>query len=88
MEVMMFRKLTFAAAIVLGGVALSVPVVAADRGSEFDPAIDEFNQMPARAAGESQDMGFDQVAQHRNGFDGDRYWHNGECFPTAPGGCD
>jgi hypothetical protein len=88
MEVMMFRELTFAAVIVLGGVALSVPVVATDRGGEFDRATDDFNQMPPRAAGESQNIGFDQVAQHRDGLDRDRYWHDGECFPTAPGGCD
>jgi hypothetical protein len=86
---MMFRKLTFAAAMVLGSVALSVPVVAADRGGEFDRgAIDDFNQTQVRGSGNSQDMGFDVVAQHRDGLDGDRYWHDGECFPTAPGGCD
>ena len=85
----MFRKLTFAAAIVLGSVVLSAPVFSAQRGGEVDSPSDDFSQMQARTGfGESQEMGFDQLAQHRNGYDGDRYWHNGECFPTAPGGCD
>jgi hypothetical protein len=85
----MFRKLTFAAIIVLGSVALSAPTLAAHRGDEFDPgAGNDFNQTQARSVDESQDMRFDQVARHPDGLDGDRYWHNGECFPTAPGGCD
>jgi hypothetical protein len=81
------RKLIFAAAIVLGGMALSVPVPAAERGG----ASDDFNQMHARSSGgfgESEDMDSERLAQHRNGLDGDRYWYDGECFPTAPGGCD
>jgi hypothetical protein len=88
MEVMMFRKSTFAAAIIVGSVALSLPVLAANRGGDFySGASDEFNQMQAR--GESQDTAGDQLAQrHPDGYDGDRYWQDGECFPTAPGGCD
>jgi hypothetical protein len=91
MEVVMFRKLTFAAAIVLGSMALSVPVFAANEGGEVGfGASEDFNQMEAGGGGfaESQDAGVDRVAKHRDGYDGDRYWSNGECFPTAPGACD
>jgi hypothetical protein len=91
MEVMMSRKLTFVAAIVLGSMALSVPVFAANpRGEVGFGAGEDFNQMDAGGGGfaESQDMGFARVAKHRDGYDGDRYWSDGECFPTAPGGCD
>jgi hypothetical protein len=90
MEVMMFRKLTFAAAIVLGSMALSVPIFAANEGGEAGfGANEDFNQMESAGGGyaDSQDMAY-RAAKHRNGFDGDRYWSNGECFPTAPGGCD
>jgi hypothetical protein len=90
MEVMMFRTSAFAAAIVLGSVVLSAPTLAAHRGGEVGMgASDDFNQMEGSAFAESQDMGFDRpAAPHRDGYDGDRYWHDGECFPTAPGGCD
>ena len=92
MEVMMFRKLTFAAAIVLGSAALSAPIFAANRGGEIGfGASDEFNQMGRGGGGfaDPPDMGFDRpAAPHRDGYDGDRYWHDGECFPTSPGGCD
>jgi hypothetical protein len=27
-------------------------------------------------------------AQHRDGYDGRRYWWGGDCWPTEPGGCD
>jgi hypothetical protein len=86
----MFRKLTFVAAIVLGSMALSVPVFAASPGGEVGfGASENFNQTEAGGSfPESQDRGFDRVAKHRNGYDGDRYWSDGECFPTAPGGCD
>jgi hypothetical protein len=32
--------------------------------------------------------GFDRLAHHHDGYDGDRYWHAGDCFPIEPGGCD
>jgi hypothetical protein len=25
---------------------------------------------------------------HRDGYDGNRYWWGGECWPTDAGGCD
>jgi hypothetical protein len=87
----MFRKLTFVAAIVLGSMALSVPVFAANSGGEVSfGASENFNQTEAGGGSfpGSQDRGFDRVAKHRDGYDGDRYWSDGECFPTAPGGCD
>jgi hypothetical protein len=87
MEVMMFRTLMLAA-IALGSVALSVPAYAAEQRGE---AGDRFN----RAETDPVVTGFGKSFQtgpnrlpHRDGFDGDRYWSDGECFPTAPGGCD
>jgi hypothetical protein len=90
MEVIMFRKLAFAAAIVLGSVALSTPILAAERGGEAGfGASNEFNQVQGGGFVDPPDMGFDRpAAPHRDGYDGDRYWHDGECFPTSPGGCD
>ena len=84
----MFRTLTLAA-IVLGSVALSVPLYAAEQGGEVGEG---FNRTETDSAGsgfaESYETGSRRVARHRDGFDGDRYWSDGECFPTAPGGCD
>jgi hypothetical protein len=34
------------------------------------------------------DTRFDRFARHPDGYDGDRYWSGGDCFPTEPGGCD
>jgi hypothetical protein len=31
--------------------------------------------------------GFDRFSHHHGGYDGDRYWHAGDCFPIEPGGC-
>ena len=83
----MFRTLTLAA-VVLGSVALSVPVYAAEHGGETGDGFNRAETYPA-------DSGFAKSYQtgpnrlpHRDGFDGDRYWSDGECFPTAPGGCD
>ena len=81
----MVRTLTLAA-IALGSVALSVPAHAAEqRGeagfnrAETDPVVSGFAK--------SFETGPNRLP-HRDGFDGDRYWSDGECFPTAPGGCD
>jgi hypothetical protein len=87
MEVMMFRTLTLAA-IVLGGVALSVPVCAAERGGEAGDSFNRAETDPVVSGyAKSYETGPNRLS-HRDGFDGDRYWSDGECFPTAPGGCD
>jgi hypothetical protein len=89
MEVMMLRKLTLAAAIVLGSVTAFAPVFAAERGGEVG---DGFNRTEMERMGNGFDEAYgsqyQRLARHRDGFDGDRYWSDGECFPTAPGACD
>jgi hypothetical protein len=87
MEVMMFRTLTLAA-IVLGSVALSVPVYAAERGSEAGDGFNRAKTDPVVSGfARSYETGPNRLP-HRDGLDGDRYWSDGDCFPTAPGACD
>jgi hypothetical protein len=89
MEIMMFRKLTLAAAIVLGSATVFAPVFAAERGDEGGDGFNRTEMDPMGSGfSEGYDTGYQRVARHRDGFDGDRYWSDGECFPTAPGGCD
>jgi hypothetical protein len=86
---MMFRKLTLAAAIVLGSVTVFAPVFSAERGDEVGDGFNRTETDPMGSGfGEAYDSGYQRLARHRDGFDGDRYWSDGECFPTAPGGCD
>jgi hypothetical protein len=89
MEVMMLRKLTLAAAIALGSVTAFASVFAAERGGEVG---DGFNRTEMERMGSGFDEAYgsqyQHLARHRDGFDGDRYWSDGECFPTAPGACD
>jgi len=82
----MFRQLTFAAAIVLGSVVVSAPLSAAEQ--EVGDSFNQTQADPGTGFAESYEMASQRRAQHRDGYDGDRYWHDGECFPTAPGGCD
>ena len=84
----MFRKLTFAAAMVLGSVVVCAPVFAAEQGDEVGDGFNRTQADPGTGFAESYEMASQRLAQHRDGYDGDRYWHDGECFPTAPGGCD
>jgi hypothetical protein len=89
MEVMMFRKLTLAAAIVLGSVTVFAPGFAAEGGGEVGDGFNRTEMEPMSSGfGEAYDSQYQHLARHRDGFDGDRYWSDGECFPTAPGGCD
>jgi hypothetical protein len=88
MEVMMFRTLTLAAAIFLGSVVVSAPVFAAEQGDEVGDGFNRTEADPGTGFAASYEMASHQLAQHRDGYDGDRYWHDGECFPTAPGGCE
>jgi hypothetical protein len=83
----MFRTLTLAA-VVLGSVALSVPVYAAERGGEAAAGLNRAETAPVVSGyAKSYETGPNRLPR-RDGFDGDRYWSDGECFPTAPGGCD
>jgi hypothetical protein len=84
---MMFRTLTLAA-IVLGSVALFIPVCAAEQGGEVGHGFKRAKTDPVVSGfAKSYETGPNRLP-HRDGFDGDRYWSDGECFPTAPGACD
>ena len=86
-ELMMFRELTLAAAIVVGSVTVFAPVFAAEGSGEVGDGFNRTEREPS-GFGEAYDGQYQHLARHRDGFDGDRYWSDGECFPTAPGGCD
>jgi len=87
----MFGKLIFAAAFVLGSLALATPVLAAGqhhgelRGNGFSHPRDGV----PRGIGFAGPRGIsaDQFSHNHSGYDGDRYWSDDNCFPTEPGGC-
>ena len=86
----MFGKLIFATAVVLGGVALSAPVLAIDhhglRGDGFSPPRSHLPRGTGFAG--PRDVGSGQFLNKHGGYDGDGYWSRDNCFPTEPGGCD
>jgi hypothetical protein len=100
-EVVMFRKYTFAA-IVIASVALSAPASTAayashgfGGGSRFAASFGGYRvghwgrgDPPGIGFAGPRGTGFDRFTHDRSGYDGDRYWYGGDCFPTEPGGCD
>jgi hypothetical protein len=86
-----FSKLIFAAAIVLGSMTLSAPVLATGHhhaelgGNGFRHPRGDVPREIGFAGPRS--IGSDQFSRNRNGYDGDRYWSGDNCFPTEPGGC-
>jgi hypothetical protein len=97
----MFRKWTFAAAIVLGSVTLSASASTAayarhgfGGGGRFAAGFGGYRvghwgrgDSPSIGFAGPRGTGFDRFTHH-DGYDGDRYWYGGDCFPTEPGGCD
>jgi hypothetical protein len=43
---------------------------------------------PASASADVRSGEFAWSAPHHDGYDGNRYWWGGDCWPTEPGGCD
>jgi len=80
----------FAAAIVLGSMALSAPVLAVGhhgelRGNGFSHPRGDVPRRIGFAG--PRGLGSDQFSRSRNGYDDDSYWNCDNCFPTEPGGC-
>ena len=43
---------------------------------------------PVSSSADARSDGFAWSPQHRDGYDGGRYWWGGDCWPTEPCGCD